>query len=350
MTQLDDHAGAPGLRDFLQPGGGAPFGTVIADYMAVAWTSGGQFGPWEVERVAPLELHPASHALHYGSSCFEGLKAHRGADGKVRLFRAPSHLERLRNSASVLCLPVPEAATVLDMLRAVLRANMHQVPPAPGSMYLRPVLLGADINIGAASLPSSEALLYILASPVGDYFDTARALVVSIETELPRSTPQFGRVKTGANYAMALGITMRAREEGADQVLFAPGGDVQETGASNFLLLDDRRLVTKPLDGSFLAGITRDSLMVLADHLGYEVEERDITVQEVIEWASTGEAALMGTAAVLAAVGTFIYNGQRYQVGDGGTGPNTRRLRDALVAVQRGQSPDLWSWTEPVEP
>lgn len=328
----------------------APFGSVVADHMAIAWSSSGQFGPWEVEKVAPLELHPASHALHYGSSCFEGLKAHRGDDGEVRLFRAPMHVERLRASARVLCLPVPGTDMVLNMLRAVVRANLAQVPSAPGAMYLRPVLLGADVNIGAAGMPSADALMYVLASPVGDYFDSSRAVVVEIETELPRSTPQFGRVKTGANYAMALGITMQARRHGADQVLFAPGGDVQETGASNFILVDDERLVTKPLEGSFLAGVTRDSLLVLAAHLGYKIEERNIHVDEVIEWAAHGEAALVGTAAVLAGVGTFTYRGRRTTVGSGTTGPNTLRLREALHAVQQGRAPDLWGWTQRIAP
>lgn len=210
---------------------------------------------------------------------------------------------------------------------------------------MRPTLLGVDANIGAAATPSSEALLYVIASPVGDYFDSSRALTVQIETRLPRSTPQFGQVKTGANYAMALGITMRARAGGADQVLFAPCGDVQETGASNFMLLDDTRLVTKPLDGSFLAGVTRDAVLTLARDLGYHVEERPIAVDELLAWAAEGEA-LTGTAAVMAGVGTFVHEGAHIRVGDGGVGPNTRRLRQALVAVQRGRAPDRWGWTE----
>ena len=157
-------------------------------------------------------------------------------------------------------------------------------------------------------------------------------------------------MKTGANYVMALGIALRAKEQGADQVLFAPAGDIQETGVSNFMLLDDRRLVTKPLDGSFLAGVTRDSILTLARDLGYQVEERAITVDELLAWADNGEAALMGTAAVLAGVGTFIYEGKVVTVGEGTTGANTARLRAALVAVQRGEAPDPWGWTETVSP
>jgi len=132
-------------------------------------------------------------------------------------------------------------------------------------------------------------------------------------------------------------------------VLFAPDVDVQETGASNFILLDDERVITKPLDSSFLAGITRDSVLTLARQLGYEVEERDITVDELVGWAAHGEAALTGTAAVLSGVGTLLHNDIRVQIGAGAVGPNTRRLRQALIDVQRGQASDHSGWTDPVD-
>lgn len=326
------------------------FGTVMAPHMAVATTTDGVFAPAEVVPTGPIELHPAAHALHYGSACFEGLKAHGGVDGKVRLFRADRHAERLRASANRLLLPVPPTDLVAQALHDVVAANLDVVPDAPGALYLRPVLLGIDPNIGAAAAPSTEALLYVLASPVGDYFRGGNTgLTLAVETELPRTTPQFGQVKSGANYAMALGVTRRAREEhGADQVLFAPGGDVQETGAANFLLVDDRRVVTKALDGSFLHGVTRDSVLTLAGDLGYTVEERDISIDEVADWAATGEAALAGTAAVLAPVGALVHRGERIQFGDGAMGPNTARLRDALLAIQRGQAADPHGWTQPV--
>ena len=332
-------------------GGAAPaFGTVMAPTMAVSATRDGVFEPVALVPTGPLDLHPATHALHYGSSCFEGLKAHAGVDGKVRLFRADRHAQRLRASAERLLLPVPPADLLAAALHDLVAANLDVVPAAPGALYLRPVLLGTDPNIGAAATPSNEALLYILASPVGEYFRAAATgLTLLIETDLPRTTPQFGQVKSGANYAMALGVTQRARaEHDADQVLFAPGGDVQETGAANFLLLDDRRIVTRALDGSFLHGITRDALLTLAGDLGYEVEERDISVDEVVDWAGHGEAALAGTAAVLSPVGALVHQGRRITVGDGGAGPNTTRLREALLAVQRGEAADPHGWTQPV--
>jgi branched-chain amino acid aminotransferase len=245
-------------------------------------------------------------------------------------------------------LPPPPTDLLTEMIVTAVTANRAQVPAAPGSLYLRPTLLGVEPNIGAAAAPSSEALLYVLASPVGDYFSGGiRPLKIAIETERPRTTPQFGMVKSGANYAMALGVTQEAKKSlGIDQVLFAPGGDVTETGASNFVLVDDERVVTKGLDGSFLHGITRDSVLGIARDLGYEIEERNLDVAEILAWR--GEAALSGTAAVLAGVGAFVYRGQTHTVGDGDVGPNTLRLRAALTDLQTGVAPDRHGWTTEV--
>ena len=262
-----------------------PFGTVFGDSMSVVrWVD----DAWETPNLGPIEpfsFHPATHVLHYGSACFEGLKAHRGDDNVVRIFRLQRHVERMQKSAGVLRLPVPDADMLSKMITDVVAANLHRVPAAPGSLYLRPTLVGTEANIGAAAAPSKTALLYVLPSPVGDYFKGGiRPLKVKVETVQPRSTPAFGSVKTGANYAMALGITLDAKAElGIDQVLFAPDGDVQETGASNFLLLRDKHILTKALDSSFLHGVTRDSVLELAREAGYSVEERDFTVNEMIE-------------------------------------------------------------------
>jgi branched-chain amino acid aminotransferase len=325
------------------------FGSIICPVMAVSLFADGRFGAVEMRPPAPLELHPAAHVLHYGSSCFEGLKAHRGRDGVVRLFRLDRHVRRMAFSAELLCLPVPPADLLSGMVREVVAANRDAVPQPPGALYLRPVLIGTDENIGAAAQPSRTAMLYVIASPVGDYFDSSRALTVAIETELPRTTPQFGQVKTGANYAMALGVTRRAHEAyGADQVLFAPRGDAQETGASNFLLIDGDRIVTKALDRTFLHGVTRDSILALAGESGYDIEERDLSVAEIVERAPDVEFALSGTAAVLAPVGTLVHEGRAITVGDGSPGVRTTKLRESLLAVQRGEAPDRWGWTTAV--
>ncbi|MFO8076143.1 MAG: branched-chain-amino-acid transaminase [Egibacteraceae bacterium] len=326
-----------------------PFGSVMASTMALAWSADGAFDAFELGPVAPLPLHPAAHALHYGSACFEGLKAHRGVDGTLRLFRLADHAERMRRSAATLSLPVPDPAWLAEVVREVVAANAAEAPPPPGALYVRPTLLGVDANIGAATHPATEALLFVLCSPVGDYLASGRALSLGVETTLPRTTPQFGAVKAAANYAMALAPTLRAREvDGVDQVLFAPGGLVQEAGPANFLLIDGGTLVTPPLDGSFLHGITRDSVLRLAATLGYTVEERPLSTEELTRRAPGCEAALVGTAAVLGGVGRLVVGGEAITVGDGEIGPRTTELREALVALQQGAAEDAFGWTEPV--
>jgi branched-chain amino acid aminotransferase len=152
-------------------------------------------------------------------------------------------------------------------------------------------------------------------------------------------------VKTGGNYAAALGPTLAARRQHqADQVLFCPGGSVQETGAANFLAIRDGHILTRGLDTTFLHGVTRDSVLRLAPELGFRVEERVFTVDELLAWVRTGEAALSGTAAVLTGIGTLIRGREEFRVGAGAIGPNTHALRAALVAIQQGTAPDRYGW------
>lgn len=331
-----------------------PFGTVLVNHMSVArWNR----GTWDAPKLGPLEplsLHPAAHVLHYGSACFEGLKAHRGVDGVVRIFRLDSHIRRMQDSAKVLVLPVPSTQMLTEMIIDVVRSGLTDVPDAPGSLYIRPTLIGTEENIGSAAHPSSEATLFVLASPVGDYFaGGVRPLVLAVETERPRTTPQFGRVKAGANYAMALGPTMRAADElGVDQILFAPDGQVQETGASNFLLLDAERVITPELTESFLHGVTRDSVLRIAADVGYMVEQRPVTVDEVLAWAARpdAEAALSGTAAVMSGVGQLIHQGRRTTIGTGDVGPHTTALRHALTEIHAAKRADRHHWLTPVVP
>jgi branched-chain amino acid aminotransferase len=208
------------------------------------------------------------------------------------------------------------------------------------------MLIGTTPNIGAAATPSSSAMLVVLCSPVWDYFaGGAKPLRIYVEEHATRCAGHLGMVKTGGNYAAALGPTLAARKQyGADQVLFCPGGEVQETGAANFLLIREGHILTRSLDPSFLHGVTRDSLLRMAPDLGYQVEERVFTVEEMLEWVKTGEAALSGTAAVLSGVGTLLRDGQEIRVGDGNIGPNTQRLRAALVGLQQGIIPDTRGW------
>jgi len=322
------------------------FGTEFCDHIAIARYENDAWQAPSIEALKPLSLHPAAHVFHYSSSCFEGFKAYRWDDGKARVYRLHDHVARMQKSAASMRLPVPDADMLARMVTDLVAHHVDDIPAPPSSLYLRPTLIGTLENIGAAAAPSSEATLFVLASPVGDYFSAGTStLKLLVEDKRTRTTEQLGSTKTGGNYAAALGPILDAKEKyGADQVLFCPNGDVQETGAANFLLISDDEIITKPLDSTFLHGMTRDSVLKLAADSGYKINERQITVTELLELAKTHEAALSGTAACLAPVGALVYNGEEIKVRDGNAGPNTEKLRKALQDIQYGLAPDTHGW------
>lgn len=327
------------------------FGTEFCDHIAIARFEDNVWKEPEIAPLAPLPMHPASHVFHYASTCFEGFKAYRWDDGKARIYRLHDHVARMQRSAASLHLPIPEADLLAGMVIDIVSKQIEDIPAPPSSLYLRPTLIGTLPNIGAAASASSEATLFVLASPVGDYFSANGAtLKLLVEDQRSRSTEQLGSTKTGGNYAAALGPILEAKEKyGADQVLFCPNGDVQETGAANFLLISDDEIITKPLDSSFLHGMTRDSILTLAAELGYTVNERNFTVNELLESVKTHEAALSGTAVCLSPVGSLVYRDDVITVCDGGPGPNTEKLRNALQDIQCGLAPDTHGWLTEVE-
>ena len=324
----------------------AAFGQDFTSLMAFSQYSDGQWHTPALKPLSDFKLTPASHVLHYASTCFEGLKAYRWADGGIRLFRYKDNIKRLRASAKALCLPVPDEAMLEDMIKQAVLAVKSEIPDLPKSLYIRPTIIGTEDNIGAAGRASNKAFLYVMTSPVGDYFSGGiRPLKLLIDEVNMRSTPTFGQVKTGGNYAAALSSVIRAREQyGADQVLYCPQGHVQETGAANFFVLKDKTLATKKLDGSILPGITRDSIIQLAQEQGFDVQECDFSVDELMTWLPESEAFLSGTAAVISPVGQFINNNETYVVGNGEIGQSTLAFREQLTAIQQGNQVDKFGW------
>lgn len=329
------------------------FGTVFLPEMAISWFDGSGWSSPEMAPSNSIQLHPGAHVLHYSSTCFEGLKAFRHEDGSIKVFRIDCNVSRLAQSSRLLALPeIDQTMTRRMILDSVARFSAD-VPAPPGSLYIRPTHFGTEAAIGKAAAPSLTSCHYILLSPVGDYFaggDSSLRLLV--DDQGMRCAPHNGMIKSGGNYASALSPIMAARAQfQADQVLFCPGGDVQETGAANFMLIDGDEIITKALDESFLHGVTRDSILTLARDLGMRVSERQLTVEELLERAAKPgcEAALSGTAAVLTPVGTLIYHGKEYKVGKGGVGETTVRLREALNAIQWGKAEDRHGWLTHVE-
>lgn len=326
----------------------AAFGSVFMPEMTISQFDGERWSPGQFVPSDSLELHAGAHVLHYASTVFEGLKAFKHSDGSIRIFRMDSNIKRFAASSELLSLPAIDLEATKQLIIDAVARFADATPEPPGSMYIRPTHIGTDPAIGAAASPSQTSCQFVLLSPVGNYFaggDTTLRLL--IEEEGMRCAAHMGMIKSGGNYASALAPILEAKKSvNADQVLFCPNGDVQETGAANFLLIDGNEIITKALDSSFLHGITRDSLLTLAKEMGMQVSERALSVDELLERiARPGcEAALSGTAAVLTSVGTLIRDGVEFTVGDGRVGQTAQKLRQALNDIQWGKVADTHGW------
>jgi branched-chain amino acid aminotransferase len=296
----------------------AVFGTVFMPQMALATFVNDKWTDTEFVSADSIQLHPGAHVLHYSSTCFEGLKAFKHEDGSINIFRMDKNIERFAQSSRLLNLPEIDKAQVEKMIIDIVAKYASEVPEPPGSMYIRPTHIGTEASIGKAAAPSASSMLYVLLSPVGDYFAGGlKPLRLLLDETGMRCAPHMGMVKSGGNYASALPPILKARAEvQADQILFCPNGD--------------------------LHGVTRATILQIAKDHGMKVSERDITVDELLERSAkpNTEAALSGTAAVLTPVGTFIHNDKEYQVGNGEAGPVTMKLRQALNDIQWGKAED----------
>jgi len=327
------------------------FGTRFMPEMSVREFNG-QWSPLRFDPSDSLTLHPGAHVLHYASTCFEGLKSFRHADGSIKVFRMDQNVARFLQSSALLYLPESNTNDVSEMITSVVDRFRDEVPEPPASMYIRPTHIGLEPAIGAAAEPTASSLMYVLLSPVGDYFTGGEvSLRILLDDVGMRCGDDHGMVKGGGNYASALKHIQRAiKSHNAQQVLFSNSRGITETGAANFLMIDGNEILTKALDDSFLHGVTRDSVLTLARDNGMTITERDIQIDELLERSANPEceAALSGTAAVLAAAGTFIHQDKEYKVGSGEPGPKVRALRDQLNAIQWGKAPDPYGWLQTV--
>ncbi|MGE5527853.1 MAG: branched-chain amino acid aminotransferase [Patescibacteria group bacterium] len=333
------------------------FGRYYADRMLVRYYRAGR--GWEdprIERYHDLALDPAARVLHYSQEIFEGLKAYPSDDGRILLFRPERNAARFNRSAARMCMPTLPEEEFLACVSALVLAEKRWLPRAPGtSLYIRPTMIGHEPALGVH--PSSDYIFYIILSPVGAYFKEGfKPVRLYVEEEYVRAAVGgVGDVKTGGNYAASLLAGAKAEEKGFSQVLWLDARErryVEEVGAMNmFFVFGGRRLVTPALNGSILAGITRDSVLRLAAALGYEAEERPIAIDEVVEGIQNGsltEAFGAGTAAVVAPVGSLHYQGRDYPITGEQAGPVARRLFDELVGIQYGRLPDPFGWVREI--
>lgn len=332
------------------------FGRHFTDSMARAtWTREGGWTGDAVVAHGPVSLSPAAAVLHYAQEIFEGLKAYRHADGSVWAFRPEANAARFAASARRMALPVlPEQAFVRSVQQLV-RADLDWVPPyAEGdeaSLYLRPFMFASESFLGVR--PAAEVTYLVIASPAGSYFGgEVRPVSIWLSQEYSRAAPGgTGAAKCGGNYAASLLAQAEAAENGCDQVVFLDALEhrwVEELGGMNvFFVLDDGTVVTPELTGTILEGVTRLSVLQLARDLGHDVVERRIDVEEWREGCASGritEVFACGTAAVITPVGALVEPGRTSVPGDGGTGPVTASLRQALLEIQHGRRADPHGW------
>jgi branched-chain amino acid aminotransferase len=336
------------------------FGRYFTDHMVTArWSAGRGWHDAALRPYAPFEMDPATMVLHYGQSIFEGLKAYRQAYGTIATFRPLMNASRFNRSAARMAMPPLPERFFLDAIETLVRQDHEWVPSAPDqSLYLRPFMFATEVGLGVR--PASEYLFALTASPAGAYFPQGvKPVSVWLSEQYTRAAlGGTGEAKCAGNYAASLVAQAQAAAEGCDQVVWLDAVThrwVEEMGGMNIVFVygsgGSATLMTPALTGTLLAGITRESLLTLAQDLGYAVEEGRISTDE---WqagnldGSITEVFACGTAAVITPIGAVKHTGGEWTVGDGEPGPVTLRLRQALLDIQHGAAADTHGWMHPL--
>lgn len=333
------------------------FGKHFTDHMFVMeWTKDRGWHNGRVEPYGPLSFDPAAACLHYGQAMFEGLKAFRGKDGKVRLFRVDRHCKRMASGAPRLCMPPVDPEVMKQALIDVVYADRDWVPSSPGTaLYIRPTMVASEAFLGVR--PAERYTFFIILSPVGAYYaEGMKPVKIWVEKSFVRAAPGgLGSVKAGANYAASLLAAENARKAGYAQVLWLDATEhryLEEVGTMNLVLKMGGELVTPPLGGTILGGVTRDCVLTLAKSWGMKVSERPVTADEVVAAHGNGtleEVFGCGTAAVISPVGELAFGDVRLLINDGAIGPTAKRLYDEITGIQYGTRPDTEGWLTLVE-
>ncbi len=328
------------------------FGTIFTDHMlTVSYKTGKGWHNAQIRPYENLSLSPACMVLHYAQTIFEGLKAYRTQNGGVNLFRPWDNFSRFNDSARRICMPEIDEKFALDALCKLIDLERGWIPRSEGtSLYIRPTLIATDPYIGVRA--ANEYLFYIILSPVGAYYSSGlKPIDIYVENEYVRAViGGTGSVKTGGNYAASLAAAELASKKGFSQVLWLDGKEkkyVEEVGSMNIFFKIRGELYTAPLSGSILPGITRDSIIRLADVFGVNVHQEKLAISEVFDEAKSGgleEVFGAGTAAVVSPVGGLNWNGKYIKVADGKMGNLTSRLYDMLTGIQYGREKDEFGW------
>jgi len=330
------------------------FGEIFTDHMLlIDYDRDNGWHNARIEAYGSLRLDPAAACLHYGQEIFEGLKAYYGKDGGIYLFRAVDNFKRLNHSARRVCMPEVDVDFTMEALKKLILIDQEWIPKTHGtSLYIRPTMIATEPFLSVK--PASKYLFYIIIGPVGSYYaEGLNPVKIYVEDKYIRAAAGgTGDTKTAGNYANSLLAAQEAKEKGFTQVLWLDGCEkrwVEEVGTMNMFFVIDDEIITAPLTGSILAGITRDSVIRIVKDWGLTVKEGLISIDEVVAAATSGrlkEAFGTGTAAVISPVGQITYKDRNYVIAGGRMGKLSQGLYDEIVAIQYAEKPDPYGWVE----
>ena len=324
------------------------FGKIFTDHMFMADFEGGEWKNLQILPYGPIPMSPAISALHYGQAIFEGMKAYRLPNGEISVFRADKNFERFNISADRMSMPIIPEEVFMQGVAALIGIDKGWVPTQENyALYLRPVMFATESSLGVR--PSETYKFVILASPTGPYY--TKALKVKIETKYTRANEGgVGYAKTAGNYARSLYPFAEAQKEGFDQLIWTDSAThslIEESGAANVMFVLDGKLITPAIGETILNGVTRDTIIALAKNKGITVEERKVTVKEIIAGAKNGtltEAFAVGTAATVTQIGEIGYNGELYQLSDSATRTISTGIAKELNDIRNGLVEDRFGW------
>lgn len=328
------------------------FGAHFTDHMfLMKWDRENGWHDAEICPYKNFSMDPAAMVYHYGQAIFEGLKAYKGEDDQIFMFRPEDNLERMNSSALRMCMPRIPVEKVLQGIKALVYLDRDWIPTGDGAtLYLRPTMIAVEPALGVR--PSDQYYFFVIMSPVGAYYaEGFNPTKIWVTDKYVRAVKGgVGHVKTAGNYAASIMAAQEAHKAGYTQVLWLDACErkyIEEVGTSNIFFKIGDDLITPPLNGSILGGITRDSVIQLAKSWGVNVVERQITITEVIDAIEDGslkESFGSGTAAVISPIGELCYQDKKYVVADGNTGELSQRLFDELQAIQNGKQDDPFKW------
>lgn len=335
-----------------KPSSDLGFGKYTTDYMFVMeWDQGRAWHDQRIQPYGPIEFDPASMVLHYAQETFEGMKAYMNPQGQAQLFRPEMNAKRFQNSNQRMAMPIIEVDDFIQAIEELVQIEKEWIPTGEEeSLYIRPFMYATEASIGVHA--SNSYIFMVILSPVGAYYESGLEPVkIYVEDEYVRATQGgTGFVKCGGNYAGSLAAQVKAEDLGYTQVLWLDGmtrENVEEVGSMNVMFLIDGTIVTPPVNGTVLPGVTRDSILHILKDKGYKIEERVLPIEELMDHGRNGrleEAWGTGTAAVVSPIGELYFKGENIIVNDGEIGDLTQNLYDTLTGIQWGKIEDPYGW------